>query len=106
MNGNEDIDGQVAVAEPEQEVELKRPPLYQVFLLNDDFTPMDFVVEVLESFFGMNREQATDVMFQVHTKGRGSCGVYSFDVAETKVSQVTNFAHKNEHPLLCQMEEA
>ncbi len=82
------------------------PPMYQVLLLNDDFTPMDFVVEVLQLFFGMNRERATQVMLHVHTRGRGVCGVFSREVAETKVSQVNAFSRSHQHPLLCTMEKA
>ncbi|RUQ40580.1 MAG: ATP-dependent Clp protease adapter ClpS [Candidatus Competibacteraceae bacterium] len=85
--------------------ELKRPPLYKVILLNDDYTPMDFVVRILEHFFTMNREKATQVMLHVHTRGRGVCGVYSHDIAETKVAQVNEFSRRHQHPLLCTMEE-
>lgn len=85
---------------------LKRPSLYRVVLLNDDFTPMEFVVEVLQSIFGMERTRATRVMLEVHTKGKGVCGVYSYDIAETKVAQVTSVAQQQQHPLLCTMEEA
>lgn len=85
---------------------LKRPPLYQVLLLNDDYTPMDFVVQVLEGFFQMGRERATQIMLQVHTRGRGVCGIYTRDIAETKVAQVNDYARRNQHPLLCAMEEA
>lgn len=84
---------------------LKKPPLYRVILLNDDFTPMDFVVEILMNFFGMSEEQATVVMLQVHTRGMGVCGTYSKDVAETKVYIVNAYAMENEHPLKCAMEE-
>lgn len=85
---------------------LKRPSLYRVVLINDDFTPMEFVVEVLQSIFGMERTRATRVMLEVHTKGKGVCGVYSYDIAETKVAQVTSVAEQQQHPLLCTMEEA
>jgi len=84
---------------------LKRPPQYQVLLLNDDYTPMEFVVEVLERVFGMDRMLATRVMLEVHTKGRGVCGVFTYEIAETKVAQVTSFARQQQHPLLCTMEE-
>ena len=84
---------------------LKRPPQYQVLLLNDDYTPMEFVVEVLEKVFGMERQLATRVMLEVHTKGRGVCGVFTYEIAETKVAQVTSFARQQQHPLLCTMEE-
>ncbi len=83
---------------------LKRPPLFKVVLLNDDYTPMEFVVEVLEVFFRMNREQATHVMLTVHTKGKGVCGVYTRDIAETKAAQVNQYARENGHPLLCEIE--
>lgn len=85
---------------------LKRPPLYQVVLLNDDYTPMDFVVQVLECFFQMGRERATQIMLQVHTRGKGVCGVFTRDIAETKVAQVNDYSRRNQHPLLCAMEEA
>ena len=83
---------------------LRRPPLYQVVLLNDDYTPMEFVVYVLEHFFNKGREEATQIMLTVHTKGKGTCGVYSRDIAETKAHQVNVFARENEHPLLCEIE--
>ena len=86
--------------------EAVRPPLYQVVLLNDDFTPMDFVVEVLQVFFAMNREKATQVMLHVHTRGKGVCGVYTREVAESKVTQVNEFSRQHQHPLLCTMEKA
>lgn len=97
-------DGGLALQE--QRPRVKRPPMYKVVLLNDDYTPMEFVVVVLEAFFGMNREKATQVMLQVHTQGRGVCGVFPREIAETKVQQVLDFARQNEHPLLCIMEEA
>ena len=81
------------------------PPLYTVVLLNDDFTPMDFVVLVLQKFFSMNRERAMQIMLQVHMEGRGVCGVYPRDIAATKVEQVSTFARENQHPLACVMEE-
>lgn len=81
------------------------PPMYKVMLLNDDFTPMDFVVVVLQKFFNLDRERATVVMLQVHREGRGICGVYPRDVAATKTDQVNNFARQNQHPLVCVMEE-
>lgn len=92
------------VLEP-QKVRTKPPPLYKVTLLNDDFTPMDFVIVVLENFFAMSREQATVVMLKVHREGRGVCGVFPRDVAATKVEQVTAFARRHQHPLACVMEE-
>lgn len=88
-----------------QHTRSKAPPLYRVVLLNDDFTPMDFVVVVLQNFFAMNREQATVVMLKVHREGKGVCGVFPRDVAATKVEQVLAFARQNQHPLACVMEE-
>ena len=83
---------------------LKKPPLYKVILINDDYTPMDFVVEVLRSFFGMNVEKATQVMLKVHTEGKGVCGVFSKDVAESKATQVNDYSRECEQPLLCSVE--
>ena len=88
-----------------QRTQLAPPPLYTVLLLNDDFTPMDFVVRVLQKFFSMNRERATQIMLKVHMEGQGVCGVYPRDVAATKVDQVTVYARANQHPLACVMEE-
>ena len=90
----------------EEAPRLKQPPLYQVILLNDDYTPMEFVVDVLERIFSMNRTTATRVMLEVHTKGKGVCGVFTYEIAETKVAQVLAFARQHQHPLLCTMEEA
>ncbi|MBB1089288.1 ATP-dependent Clp protease adapter ClpS [Lysobacter sp. SG-8] len=86
--------------------EVARPPLYSVLLLNDDYTPMDFVVDVLMRFFPMNIEKATQIMLHVHTRGRGVCGVFTREVAESKVAQVNEYARLNQHPLLCTMEKA
>lgn len=85
---------------------LKRPPLFRVVLINDDYTPMEFVVDVLERVFGHDRQSATRVMLEVHTQGKGICGVYTFEIAETKVAQVTGYARQHQHPLLCTMEES
>lgn len=85
---------------------LKRPRMYKVILLNDDYTPMEFVVEILESFIAMSREKATQVMHHVHTRGKGVCGVYTHDIAETKVAQVNDYSRSHQHPLLCTMEAA
>jgi len=90
----------------ESKPKLKRPPLYKVVLLNDDYTPMEFVVHVLELFFNLSREKATRIMLQVHIQGKGVCGTYNREIAETKVAQVNNYARENQHPLLCEMEEA
>jgi ATP-dependent Clp protease adaptor protein ClpS len=89
----------------EAEPKLKRPPLYQVVLLNDDYTPMEFVVYVLERFFNKGREDATRIMLHVHQHGVGLCGVYTYEVAETKVAQVLDLARRHEHPLQCTMEK-
>ena len=86
--------------------ELKRPPMFQVVMLNDDYTPMEFVVEVLQHFFGMGREQATRIMLAVHTEGRAACGTYPRDIAETKAAQVNRYAREHQHPLLCEIEAA
>ncbi len=83
----------------------KKPSLYRVLILNDDYTPMEFVVHVLERFFSKNREQATKIMLHVHNHGVGECGVYTFEVAETKVSNVMDFARQHQHPLQCVMEK-
>lgn len=85
---------------------VKRPPLFKVIILNDDYTPMDFVVEVLQKFFHMDRARATQVMLHVHTRGEGVCGVFSRDVAETKVNQVNDWSRQHEHPLMCTLKEA
>src|SRR3954462_13992314 len=83
----------------------KKPSLYRVLILNDDYTPMEFVVHVLERFFQKDREAATRIMLHVHNHGVGECGIYTFEVAETKVSQVMDFARQNQHPLQCVMEK-
>ena len=88
-----------------QRTQLAPPPLYTVLLLNDDFTPMDFVVLVLQKFFSMDRERATQIMLKVHVEGRGKCGVYPRDIAATKVEHVSTFAREHQHPLACVMEE-
>jgi ATP-dependent Clp protease adaptor protein ClpS len=93
------------VLEP-QRTQAQAPPLYKVLLLNDDFTPMDFVVMVLQQFFNMDQKRATMVMLKVHREGKGLCGVFPRDVAATKVEQVTAFARQHQHPLACVMEES
>ncbi len=84
----------------------QKPSMYNVVLLNDDYTPMDFVIEVLRKFFNMDFDQATDIMLTIHYKGKALCGTYSAEVAETKVDQVIRFATANQHPLKCAMEKA
>lgn len=99
-----DSDDGLAVEEARPRVE--QPPRYRVFLLNDDYTPMEFVVQILELFFRMDREKATRIMLAVHTHGKGVCGVFTRDVAETKVAQVNDYSRENQHPLMCLMEKA
>ena len=95
-------DGELLVQESEPQ--LKQPSMYRVILLNDDYTPMEFVIQVLQMFFSMGREQATRIMLTVHTQGRAICGVYTRDIAETKSMQVNRFARENQHPLLSEIE--
>ena len=102
LDHDRDQDSDLVVAE--ERPKLKEPAKYQVLIMNDDFTPMDFVVEVLETFFYMGREKATQIMLAVHTQGKAVCGVYSKDVAETKMSQINEFSRVNDHPLLSQVE--
>ncbi len=83
----------------------RKPSMYKVLMLNDDYTPMEFVVHVLERFFAKSREEATQIMLQVHRRGVGLCGVFTYEVAETKVNQVTEFARRNQHPLRCTLEK-
>ena len=83
----------------------KRPSLYRVLILNDDYTPMEFVVHVLERFFNKSREAATEIMLHVHHRGVGVCGVYTYEIAETKVTQTVDYARKNQHPLQCTLEK-
>lgn len=89
----------------EAKPKVKRPPLYKVLLLNDDYTPMEFVVQVLQQFFGMSHEKATQIMLHVHTRGMGVCGIFTRDIAETKVTLVNQFSRENQHPLKCTMEK-
>ena len=102
---NERPDGYDLAVE-EARPKLKQPSLYRVVLINDDYTPMEFVVEVLELIFGLDRPKATRIMLEVHTQGKGVCGVFTHEIAETKVAQVCAFADQHQHPLLCEMEES
>lgn len=95
-----------SLALQEAQPKLKRPPMYKVILINDDYTPMEFVVHILEVFFSRDREAATRIMLEVHTSGKGVCGIYTHEIAETKVSQVNLYARENQHPLMCTLEQA
>ena len=101
--GDDNRSGTAVITKPKTRT--KRPNLYRVLLLNDDYTPMEFVVHVLERFFNRSREDATRIMLHVHQNGVGECGVYTYEVAETKVTQVMDFARKHQHPLQCVMEK-
>jgi ATP-dependent Clp protease adaptor protein ClpS len=105
---NDEIEkiGSFELAVEEERPKVKRPPLYRVVLINDDYTPMEFVVDILETVFGLDRTRATQVMLEVHTKGKGICGVFNYEIAETKVAQVMALAQQHQHPLLCTMEES
>jgi ATP-dependent Clp protease adaptor protein ClpS len=104
MSGMKDS-GVIDTVRDSEKQKLQPPRKYKVVLNNDDYTPMDFVIEVLTTFFNMDSDRATDVMLQVHEKGKGICGVYSADVAQTKAEQVNRYARDNEHPLLCSCEQ-
>ncbi|MEO6080349.1 MAG: ATP-dependent Clp protease adapter ClpS [Steroidobacteraceae bacterium] len=106
QDGREQREGQTGLVVEEATPEVKQPPLYRVVLLNDDYTPMEFVVEVLERFFRMDRDTATRVMLEVHVKGKGVCGVFTYEIAETKVAQVLSYSRDNQHPLMCTLEQA
>ncbi|GFE64862.1 ATP-dependent Clp protease adapter ClpS [Litoreibacter roseus] len=101
---DDDPDGEAGVITATKP-QTKRPPLYKVLLLNDDYTPMEFVVLVLERFFGLNHAQSVEIMLTVHKKGVAVVGVFAFEIAETKVAQVMDFARRNQHPLQCTMEK-
>jgi ATP-dependent Clp protease adaptor protein ClpS len=101
-----DSEPQRGVAVAEAEPKVRHPPLFRVLLLNDDYTPMEFVVDILEKFFAMDRNHATRVMLEVHTRGSGICGAFTYEIAETKVAQVINYAREHQHPLMCTMEDA
>ncbi len=100
-----DTPGNGAAVITRTRTQTKRPSMYRVLLLNDDYTPMEFVVVVLQSFFNKNVEEATEIMLHVHHNGVGECGVFTYEVAETKVTQVMDYARKNQHPLQCIMEK-
>ncbi len=100
-----DTPGNGAAVITRTRTQAKRPSMYRVLLLNDDYTPMEFVVSILQAFFNKNVEEATEIMLHVHRNGVGECGVYTYEVAETKVAQVMDHARKNQHPLQCIMEK-
>ena len=104
-DGDPDSEDEVGIA-TKTKARPKKPSQYKVLMLNDDYTPMEFVVMVLKRFFGMDLEQATRVMLHVHQKGVGVCGIFPYEVAETKVNQVMDFARQNQHPLQCTLEKA
>ena len=108
LGPDEDQDDQddqgTSVAVATIEPKLKKPPLYRVVIFNDDYTPMEFVVYVLQTFFGIDRDKATQIMLAIHTHGKGVCGIFTKEVAETKSAQVNNFARENEHPLISEIE--
>ncbi|MBW0281770.1 ATP-dependent Clp protease adapter ClpS [Shewanella xiamenensis] len=98
--------GNIEHVEERVESELIPPSMYKVILNNDDYTPMDFVIEVLQIFFRKNEQEATDIMLTIHHQGKGICGIFPYGIAETKVIQVNQFARQNQHPLLCSLEKA
>ena len=101
-NSDRDADGNIAL---DERVKTKKPSLYRVLMLNDDYTPMEFVVMVLQRYFGHNSESAQRIMLHVHQRGVGVCGIFTYEIAETKAAQVMNFARQNEHPLQLQLEK-
>ncbi|MBE0439453.1 MAG: ATP-dependent Clp protease adapter ClpS [Gammaproteobacteria bacterium] len=105
MSNEHDWHGEHQLTMSPAKPELKQPPKYRVLMLNDDYTPMDFVVEVLESLFNMGREGATKTMLQVHTEGKAPCGLFTFEIAEAKVEQANSYAQHHGHPLQCTMEQ-
>lgn len=102
---HEDWHGDNELAIAPAKPKLQQPPRYRVLMLNDDYTPMDFVIEVLEGLFNMERERATRTMLQVHTEGQAQCGIFTFEIAEAKVEQANSYAQHHGHPLQCTMEE-
>lgn len=107
-SGDDDLESDrgIGVAEEIAKPELKRPPMYKVMLMNDDYTPMEFVIEILQLFFNMNREKATQIMLAVHTNGKAACGIFTRDIAETKSAQVNQYAQECQHPLISEIEPA
>ena len=107
-SGDDDLESDrgIGVVEEIAKPELKRPPMYKVMLMNDDYTPMEFVIEILQLFFNMNREKATQIMLAVHTNGKAACGIFTRDIAETKAAQVNQYAQECQHPLISEIEPA
>ena len=106
MSNQSDQESGAGIATETAKPKLKKPKMFKVVLLNDDYTPMEFVVLILESVFRIDREKATQIMLHVHTRGKGVCGLFTRDIAETKVAQVNKLSQDHQHPLLCEMEEA
>lgn len=106
MNSNKEIEQQDVVLDQLTQQRLEPPRMYRVVLHNDDYTPMDFVIDVLSRFFNLQYEQATEIMLKVHYEGKGVCGTFTAEIAETKVQQVMQYAKEHQHPLLCTMEHA
>ena len=104
MSKEQEHRGDEGLALEEARPKLKEPAMYKVVLLNDDYTPMEFVVTLLEKLFGMDREKATRIMLTIHTHGKGVCGIFTYEIAETKVAQVTEYSQRHQHPLMCTME--
>ena len=101
----QEIDRDLGTITKEEKPKLKKPPLYKVIMLNDDYTPMEFVVEMLQTYFSKSQEQATEIMLHIHQKGLGVCGLYTFEIAESKAAQVLDKARKNQHPLQIKLEK-
>ena len=104
-NKNDDFKNKFSSVVLEEKPKLKKPPLYKVIMLNDDYTPMEFVIEMLQTYFSKSQEQATEIMLHIHQKGIGICGLYTYEVAESKATQVLDKARKNQHPLQIKLEK-
>ena len=102
---NEDFKNKFSSIVLEEKPKLKKPPLYKVIMLNDDYTPMEFVIEMLQTYFSKSQEQATEIMLHIHQKGIGICGLYTYEIAESKATQVLDKARKNQHPLQIKLEK-
>ena len=104
-NKNDDFKNKFSSVVLEEKPKLKKPPLYKVIMLNDDYTPMEFVIEMLQTYFSKSQEQATEIMLHIHQKGIGICGLYTYEIAESKATQVLDKARKNQHPLQIKLEK-